>query len=35
MIRLIERSNGGCNTFDDPFGKKCALNKTENLSINV
>ena len=34
MVNL-NRCNGCCNTFDDPFSGICIPNKTENVSRNV
>ena len=31
----LDRSNGNCNTLDDPSGKICVLNKTEGVNLNV
>ena len=31
----LDRSHGSCNTFDDPSGKICAANKTEDIYLNV
>ena len=31
----LDRFNGSCNTPDDPSGRICALNKTENVKFSV
>ena len=32
---ILDRCNGNCNTLDDPSGKICVLNKTEDVNLNV
>ena len=34
MVNL-DKCNGSCITFDDPAGRICVSNKTENVNINV
>ena len=34
MVNL-DRCNVSCNTFDDPSGRICVPNKTENINANV
>ena len=31
----LDRSNGNCDTLDDPSGKICVLNKKEDVNLNV
>ena len=34
MVKL-DRYNGSCNTLDEPSGKICVANKTENINLKV
>ena len=32
---ILDRCNGNCNTLQDPSGRICVPNKTENMNLNV
>ena len=35
FMSSIDRCNGSFNTFDDPSGRICVPNKTEDINLNV